>query len=133
MEDSSGLDPALLKIWGERLENLTVSPLTRDYPEPSQSTGKRPVDAFESLSSSEDVSHSIKLLAKGSISNFNVIQAAFIVLVSRLTGDEDISIGTNQTQGGRPFVLRTPLTFSTKFSDLLSKTSEVATLAPVSE
>lgn len=120
MGDSSGVDPAVLKVWEKRLENLTVSPLTRDYPEAAQTASKRPVDAFEALSGSEDVTKSLAFLTRDSVSPFNVLQAAFIVLVSRLTGDEDISIGTNASRDGKAFVLRTPLTPATKFSDLLS-------------
>lgn len=125
MGQQTEVDPDLLKIWSERLENQTVSPLTRDYPEAGQGSAKVPVDAFESLSSTDDVAQSLKSISNGATSPFSVLQAAFIVLVSRLTGDEDISIGTNSSRDGKAFVLRTPLTPADKFSEILTKTAKV--------
>ncbi|KKY28871.1 putative alpha-aminoadipate reductase large [Phaeomoniella chlamydospora] len=126
MGQANEVDSDLLKIWTARLDNLTVSPLTRDYPEATQRAAKVPVDAFEALSSDENLVKALKSLTTHSATVFNVIQAAFVVLVSRLTGDEDVSVGTNNIQDGKPFVLRTPINAADHFTDLLLKTSQIS-------
>ena len=127
MGEQEAEDADLLEVWTHRLENLTVSPLTRDYPESGRDVTKVPVDAFESSSSTENALQKFDGLSDHSTIPFNILQTAFIVLVSRLTGDEDISIGTNATQDGTAFVLRSAIAPSESFSDLLKKTSNVST------
>ncbi|KAA8648719.1 hypothetical protein EYZ11_004228 [Aspergillus tanneri] len=110
-----------LERWAQRLQNLTVSPLTRDYPETQkQELPKRAIEAFESLRISRDSLSQLQKLS-GSSSGFTVFLTAFVVLVARLTGDEDIAIGTSSGDDGRPFVLRVPIDPSETFLQLYTK------------
>lgn len=47
-----------------------------------------------------------------------------MVLVSRLTGDEDIAVGTSKRKG-IPFVLRTAVDSNEGFATLLARVDEV--------
>jgi L-aminoadipate-semialdehyde dehydrogenase len=58
---------------------------------------------------------------------FTILLSAFIVLVQRLTGDEDISIGTS-SEGGDPFVLRCGISPSDSFTSLLEKVKKVGSV-----
>src|SRR5690242_4374434 len=88
-------DSAHLKWWAERLRDQTVSPLTRDYPEPSsENAARRPIEAVESLQASENVKAALSSLSPHGTAS-NIVLTALVILVSRLTGDEDISIGAN--------------------------------------
>ncbi|WEW60813.1 large subunit of alpha-aminoadipate reductase [Emydomyces testavorans] len=119
-----------LNRWSQRLKNLTVSPLTRDYPEPTPSgpdVPKRPIEAFESLKLSSELQEAVGKLSEPSDSGFYVFLTAFVVLVSRLTGDEDIALGTSSESDGRPFVLRVPISQSESFAQLYSKVAKTFT------
>ncbi|KAL1983041.1 hypothetical protein VTN96DRAFT_524 [Rasamsonia emersonii] len=117
-----------LERWAQRLENLTVSPLTRDYPETNvPEAGKRPIEAFESLKLTPDALAAVQKLSETSGSAFLVFLTAFVVLVARLTGDEDIAIGTSSADDGRPFVLRVQLEASETFSQLQDKVEKAFT------
>lgn len=107
-----------LEIWAQRLNNLTVSPLTRDYPDTKETDGKRVIEAFESLRFPKE-----KLEA--SSSGFTAFLTAFIILVARLTGDEDIAVGTNSNEDGRAFVIRVPIDASESFAQLYTKVDKV--------
>ncbi|KAL4932255.1 L-aminoadipate-semialdehyde dehydrogenase [Aspergillus undulatus] len=110
-----------LERWAQRLQNLTVSPLTRDYPDnQNQELPKRAIEAFESLKFSKDTASALQNVSKTS-SGFTVFLTAFVVLVARLTGDEDIAIGTSASEDGRPFVLRVPIDASETFLQLYNK------------
>ncbi|EEP80264.1 L-aminoadipate-semialdehyde dehydrogenase large subunit [Uncinocarpus reesii 1704] len=119
-----------LNRWAQRLRNLTVSPLTRDYPESTPSghdASKRPIEAFESLQLSSEVQSAISKLAGPGDPSFLVFLTAFVVLVSRLTGDEDIALGTSSESDGRSFVLRVPISHSESFAQLYSKVKQAFT------
>lgn len=118
-----------LKWWTEYLKDQTISPLTRDYPEAtSENIAKRPIEAVESLAVPSSTSQALKKLAElGSLTN--VLQTVLIVLVSRLTGDEDISIGTNAQQDGPAFVLRTSVSALEQFSKLYERVQELSAQA----
>lgn len=47
-----------------------------------------------------------------------------MALVSRLTGDEDISVGTSKGNG-IPFVLRTAVDSNEEFAELVARVEEV--------
>lgn len=115
-----------LERWAQKLQNLTVSPLTRDYPE-IQSTAlpKRTIEAFEYLKLPNDSQLALRELSGSSNSGFTVFLAAFVVLVARLTGDEDIAVGTTSSDDGRPFVLRVPIDSSETFHQLFKKVDKV--------
>jgi L-aminoadipate-semialdehyde dehydrogenase len=57
-------------------------------------------------------------------SPFQVLLTAFILLVSRLTGDEDIAVGANVD--GRSFVLRLAIAPTESFSSLALKVQSVS-------
>ncbi|KAL3438496.1 hypothetical protein BDV09DRAFT_159964 [Aspergillus tetrazonus] len=110
-----------LERWAQRLQNLTVSPLTRDYPDnQNQELPKRAIEAFESLKLPNETASAVKNFS-GASSEFTVFLTAFVVLVARLTGDEDIAIGTSLGDDGRPFVLRVPIDPSETFLQLYVK------------
>ncbi|EXJ95300.1 L-aminoadipate-semialdehyde dehydrogenase large subunit [Capronia coronata CBS 617.96] len=115
--------------WVEYLKDQTLSPLTRDYPEAtSENVAKRPIEAVEALSVPSSTSKALKKLADlGSLTT--VLQTVLLVLVGRLTGDEDISIGTNAQQDGPAFVLRTSLTASEPFAKLFTRVRELSSQA----
>lgn len=123
----NGTSPGLAR-WAERLKDLTVTPLTRDYPEPSSDESgpaKRPIEAVEALTGSPSVSQALKTLQVLG-SPYELLLTAYVVLISRLTGDEDIALGTNAQPGGQPFVLRVAISPTETFSHLLSKIKEVS-------
>ena len=107
-----------LKTWAQRLKTLTVSPLTRDYPDTQKTDSKRVIEAFESLQLP-------KAKLTGSSSSFIAFLTAFIILVARLTGDEDIAVGTNSNEDGRAFVIRVPIDTSESFAQLYAKVDKV--------
>ncbi|KAL4808352.1 hypothetical protein BDV18DRAFT_134804 [Aspergillus unguis] len=110
-----------LERWAQRLQNLTVSPLTRDYPDnQNQELPKRVIEAFESLKLNSVAAEALKKLSS-SDSGFTVFLTAFVVLVARLTGDEDIAVGTSKGEDGRPFVLRVSIDASESFLSLFGK------------
>lgn len=114
-----------LERWAQRLQNLTVSPLTRDYPDnQKQELPKRAIEAFESIQLSKETQSDLQKIS-GSSSGFTVFLTAFIVLVARLTGDEDIAVGTSSSDDGRPFVLRVPIEASETFLQLYTKVQKV--------
>lgn len=113
-----------LERWAERLNSLTVSPLTRDYPDTQKQDGNRTIEAFESVTLPKDTQLALKKLSNSS-SNFTVFLTSFVILVARLTGDEDIAVGTSVGDDGRPFVLRVPIDASESFLQLYAKVDKV--------
>lgn len=118
-----------LTWWTDHLKDQTLSPLTRDYPEgTSDSFHKRPIEAVESLAASTSTNDAIqKLSSLGS--SITVLQTALVILVSRLTGDEDISVGTNAQPNSQPFVLRTSVSASETFSQLYKRIHDLTSQA----
>jgi len=120
----------LLERWAKRLENLTVSHLPSDYTRPSP---PKLVEAAVSRSIAPEVQLALFRLALQTAdesqptSAFTILLSAFVVLVQRLTGDEDISIGTSSDKGD-PFVLRCRVTPSESFRTLLSNVKKVSHL-----
>lgn len=101
--------------WAAKLSSPTVTPLTRDYPETSQENiTKRPVEALETLSTQ---SAGLAKLCENHEANLVLLTAIFAI-VARLTGDEDISLGSNIDLDGLPTVLRISLTPSDPFDQL---------------
>lgn len=114
-----------LERWAQRLNNLTVSPLTRDYPDTQKPDSRRAIEAFESLKLPAETQLALEKLSGSSSSSSTVFLTAFAVLVARLTGDEDIAVGTSVGDDGRPFVLRVPIDASETFSQLYTKVDKV--------
>lgn len=111
-----------LEIWAQRLNNLTVSPLTRDYPDAQKQESKRAIEAFESLRLPKETQLQLQKLPG---SSFTVFLTAFVILVARLTGDEDIAVGTSSDEDGRPFIIRIPINTSETFNQLYEKVDKV--------
>ena len=115
-----------LARWAERLKNLTVSPLTRDFPERQDGDeARQATDARESLDASQDVRNTLEKL-RSLASPFHLLLTAYVLLVSRLTGDEDIAIGTNSKVDEQLFVLRLPVASKEAFSELATKVQSVS-------
>lgn len=108
----------------------TNKTLQGDYPEPSQTapeSARRPIEACETLHLSADVQAALQKLkgsGEGPDSSFGILLSAFVVLVSRLTGDENITVGTSNDEG-TPFVLRTAVDLKESFADLSIRIEEV--------
>jgi L-2-aminoadipate reductase len=116
----------LLERWEKRLQNATVSHLPSDYSRPSP---PRMVEAALSRTLSPDVHLALlKLSVQGeetqATSPFTILLSAFLALVYRLTGDEDLSIGTS-SESGDPFVLRCTVSPVEPFNSLLAKVKRV--------
>ncbi|RPA90668.1 large subunit of L-aminoadipate-semialdehyde dehydrogenase [Choiromyces venosus 120613-1] len=116
---------ARLSRWEERLRSLTTQSLTTDYVRPDP---PRIVEAAHTVAVPEPAKLALLQLGildgSNPVSPFTVLLAAFSVLAFRLTGDEDISIGTT-AENKEPFVLRTPLTGQTTFIDLLKQVKKL--------
>lgn len=116
---------ARLARWEARLRSITTQSLTTDYVRPDP---PRIVEAVHSVTLPEATRTALLQLAilDGShrVSPFTVLLGAFAVLAARLTGDEDISIGTSG-ETKEPFVLRLPIDAKTPFTELLTKVQEV--------
>ena len=117
-----------LAWWAKQLEDQTITPLTRDYPETtSEDVHKRPIEAVESLMVP---SHTLtKLSADLDVTPVSILQTALVVLVARFTGDEDISIGTNSEENGPSFVLKTLLDAKDSFSKVVQQVQKLSTEA----
>src|SRR5947209_12488587 len=98
----NGVDPSIAR-WAERLKDVTISPLTRDYPEPSSDEAvrvKRPIEAVETLAASRNLSNALHSLHESG-SPYELLLTAYVVLISRLTGDEDIALVANAKPDGQ--------------------------------
>ena len=117
---------ARLQRWEDRLRSLTTQTLTTDYVRPGP---PGLVEAIHSVTIPEVTRTALLQLSilDGSnlFSPFTILLAAFAILSFRLTGDEDISLGTSG-ENKEPFVLRTPIDGQTTFQSLLNKVKEVS-------
>lgn len=124
MASSDSLE-AHLQRWEERLRSITTQTLTTDYVRPDP---PRLVEAIHSVTIPETIRTALLQLSildgSNPFSPFTILLAAFAVLSFRLTGDEDISLGTSG-ENKEPFVLRTPIDGQMPFQSLLSKIKEV--------
>ena len=111
-------DASNLRWWTEHLKDSTVSPLTRDYPEPGQDISRPRIEAIETLRTPFNLQEYRK--ASNSLPKWReVVLAAVLVLISRLTGDEDICLGANHGPTSGQFILRTQVTSGHTFQSLL--------------
>jgi L-aminoadipate-semialdehyde dehydrogenase len=110
-----------LQWWVEHLKDATISPLSRDYPEQTTEDGaKRPIEALEHATIPESLLTALSRLRDHGTPS-KVLLSALVVLVARLTGDEDISLGVNGARDGAPFTLRLPFISSQSFGDLMGR------------
>lgn len=114
-------DAPRLAWWAEQLKDATVSPLSRDYPEQTTEDGaKRPIEAVEHATVPENMRTAVSSLEELG-SPAEILLSALVVLVARLTGDEDISLGVNSSRDGPSFVLRLSFSASESFRGLVSR------------
>ncbi|RMZ91621.1 hypothetical protein DV736_g1141, partial [Chaetothyriales sp. CBS 134916] len=110
-----------LEWWADKLKDATISPLTRDYPEvAAENASKRAIEAVETVVVSHQAAQALHRLARHSDPN-TVFLAVLTALIARLTGDEDISLGTTHGFNGPAFVLRIFLSVTEPFDGLVSK------------
>ena len=119
---------ARLQRWEDRLRSLTTQTLTTDYVRPDP---PRIVEAVHSVTLPESTRIALLQLSILDGSNpfppFTILLAAFAILSFRLTGDEDISLGTS-SEVKEPFVLRTPISGQKTFQELLNTVKHVRVL-----
>ena len=89
---------------------------------------KRPIEAVEALTGSQKTNAALQKLAQRTTAS-TALLTALVVLVARLTGDEDISIGFNGNPNRAPFVLRTFTTVSESFSSVQAKVQDAISTA----
>jgi L-aminoadipate-semialdehyde dehydrogenase len=120
---------ARLERWEKRLGSITTQSLTTDYVRPSEDT--RIVEAVHSVTLPESATTALLQLSildgSNSVSPFTILLSAFAILAARLTGDEDISIGS-EGENKEPFVLRLPIDLKNSFATLLSTVKGVCRL-----
>lgn len=118
---STNCEVSPLEWWAEHLKDATISPLSRDYPEQSTEDGtKRPVEAVEHATVPDGLQPAFSSL-KSYGTPREVLLSALVVLVARLTGDEDVSLGVNKSQDADPFVLRLSYNSGEGFGDLVHR------------
>ncbi|KAJ8097382.1 hypothetical protein POJ06DRAFT_303633 [Lipomyces tetrasporus] len=109
------------EYWASALRNPTIAALPTDFARPVPLTV---VEAKHVFAFPESVVEAVKELAivdgdsTESFSAYTVALTAFVVLVFRLTGDEDIVIGANSAND-EPVVIRTSTTGQLPFIELL--------------
>lgn len=103
-----------------------------DYCEPSQSapeSARRPIEACEVLELSSDTQTAVQRLQKRDGEDdyppLVIFLSALMLLVSRLTGDDNIAVGTSNGNGV-PFVLSTAVDLKEAFMPLLARVNKVA-------
>ena len=121
--ESKDISPKLTR-WADRLKGLRVSPLTRDYPEPPPGSANRILESVESLVAPEQTRSALTTLSSSG-SPFELLLTAYIALISRLTGDEDIAIGTNAESDASPLILRIATSPDESFTQLAFKARQV--------
>lgn len=99
-----------LEVWANKLANPTQSTLPFDFVRPADA---RVVESTYCVEIPQDLNIS-----------FELALTAYAILVFRLTGDEDIVIGTQYGEERSPVVLRTPVDGQTKFVDFQATISD---------
>ncbi|KAJ3179953.1 large subunit of alpha-aminoadipate reductase [Gaertneriomyces sp. JEL0708] len=123
--------PSALSRWKTRLSNLTDLVLPTDYPRPIP---PRTVEAEQVLSVSERTALAILQLAMSartdtasngdgearSVSPFTILLSAFVVLLHKYTGEEDIVVGSS-SQSSNPLVLRVAVRDEATVEDIIKE------------
>ncbi|KAJ3038477.1 large subunit of alpha-aminoadipate reductase [Rhizophlyctis rosea] len=116
-------DPAVVARWQARLASLTELILPTDYPRPIP---QRVVEAEQTLDIPEATSLAIMKLSLGikptgtsvSVSPFSILLAAFVVLLHKYTGEEDVTVGSS-SRSSNPLVLRMPIKDEDTFEEVV--------------
>ncbi|KAJ2963282.1 hypothetical protein NQZ79_g1633 [Umbelopsis isabellina] len=125
-----------LVAWQSRLNNITDLLIPTDYPRPLPA---RVVEDVQTLQLSEQTLLSILQLSIGipladgsHPTPFNILLAAFSVLLQRHTGDEEFTVGSSSASGN-PLVLKLNVDAQKPFNDIVKMVSEVEAEAHESE
>lgn len=117
-----------LQAWQSRLNNITDLLIPTDYPRPLPA---RVVEDVQTLQLSEQTLLSILQLSIGipladgsHPTPFNILLAAFSVLLQRHTGDEEFTVGSSSASGN-PLVLKLNVDAQKPFNDIVKMVSEV--------
>ena len=127
--DIPDTDPAVVARWQQRLASLTELILPTDYPRPIP---QRVVEADQMLEISEATSLAIMRLSLAikppgsavSVSPFSILLAAFVVLLHKYTGEEDVVVGSS-SRSSNPLVLRMPITNEDTFEQVVQTVLKV--------
>jgi amino acid adenylation domain-containing protein len=124
-----------LDYWKQQLAGVPVLQLTTDYPRPAVQSFR---GATQSLHLSKSLLDGLKALSRQAESTlFMTLTAAFQALLSRYTGQDDVSVGTPvanrnrmETEGligffANTLVIRTSLAGNPSFRELLARVREV--------
>jgi hypothetical protein len=127
---------AQLNYWKQQLANVPTLQMPTDYPRPAVATLRGAVQEFELP---QALSESLAVLTRREGATlFMTLLAAWQVLLSRYSGQDDIAVGTpiaNRTRGEvegligyfiNTLVLRTDLTGATTFRDALQRVRATA-------
>jgi L-aminoadipate-semialdehyde dehydrogenase len=111
-----------IERWKSRLEAQTELVLPTDYPRPIP---MRIVEAEQAFDISQNSSLSILQvsLAIREATPFDILLAAFSILLHRYTGENDLSLGSSSLSSN-PLVLRFQITKEMTFSEVVQKVLE---------
>ncbi len=126
----------LLAYWRQQLAGMSELKLPTDRPRPSVPTFR---GAWESLQLSAELSQALETLSRREgVTLFMTLLAAFLTLLQRYTGQDDIVVGTDIANRNRSetenligffvnqLVLRTDLSGNPTFRELLNRVRHVA-------
>lgn len=116
-----------LQFWSNKLKSLTSSVLPFDFVAPAEG---KVVEASHRFNFTPEFENNLNTIAAAvsisinkPVSAYNVALAIYALLVFRLTGDEDIVLGTS-TESNQAYVFRTSITGKTTFSQIVSAVLE---------
>ncbi|RKP08944.1 hypothetical protein THASP1DRAFT_34517 [Thamnocephalis sphaerospora] len=129
-------DPAVLR-WLDRLSGLAQLHLPTDYPRP---TPLKVVEGVHAVTLGREVGLALLRLSLNAVANtnamppspFTILLAAFVVLMHRYTGDEDVVVGSSSVTAN-PLVLRVRLTADDTLEDVIRKVQKVEEEAAADE
>lgn len=116
---------ARLERWESRLKSATTQTLTTDYTRPDP---PRVVEAVYTAVLPDKIRLALLQLGiietEEAVTPFTALLTAYAILASKLTGDEDISLGTSNPES-EPFIVRTPVDPKSTFKNILERVQKV--------
>lgn len=111
-----------LQFWSNKLKSLTTSVLPFDFVLPTEG---KVVEASYRFTFTPEFENNLEAIASAtsqklnrSVTPFNVALAIYALIMLRLTGDEDIVLGTS-TEGNQAFVFRTSVNAKSTLPEIL--------------
>lgn len=111
-----------LQHWAQILSSPTLSVLPHDFIRPSNN---KVVEAKYSFPTPSKESLKSIISQVSGANEFIVGLSVFAVLIYRLTGDDDIVISTDSPNGGKEFVIRTTISPTVSFIDLVKQITQL--------